>query len=407
MTSALAFSFTVESHLETELSWIGLEEQDRWLRENRFGQEWQEGINVQTSLLSRFSFEEHLTLVVEPIIVTPRDGRDVYFRRAYVRGVLLNTALTVGRTPLWWGPGKHGSLLLSTNPFPFDLIGLGSDRPFSLPGILHPLGTFQIDSFFTRLEENRAVPHAKLFGLRFMYTPIRWLTLGFTRVIQFNGEGKPSLSLADFLQVYFGRPNDPDKSNVNELASLDARITLPFSLEGKPYRALLYGEYGGEDEASFFPTKSAILLGMTLAALHEGDPTWEVLVEYAQNHVQGFPNVWYNHSVYNSGYTYRGRIIGHHMGHDANDFFINFSFPLSLQDKGEFFFNRVLGDLSLPRPARMTRIGGGVKHHIPFLGPFLGSWLFLGGFIEALSPSDPQENRSQNYGVTLRFLYDF
>ena len=50
--------------------------------------------------------------------------------------------------------------------------------------------------------------------------------------------------------------------------------------------------------------------------------------EYINNHVSGKPNVWYNHDIYQTGYTYEGRIIGHHMGTDSKDFFLEVSYSI-------------------------------------------------------------------------------
>jgi hypothetical protein len=43
--------------------------------------------------------------------------------------------------------------------------------------------------------------------------------------------------------------------------------------------------------------------------------------------VAGSPNVFYNHNLYQ--YTYKGQIIGHHMGTDAHDLFLRLSHYLT------------------------------------------------------------------------------
>jgi outer membrane protein assembly factor BamA len=52
-------------------------------------------------------------------------------------------------------------------------------------------------------------------------------------------------------------------------------------------------------------------------------------IEYANNHVSGKPNVFYAHSLYRSGYTYKSRIIGHHMGTDTRDLFVRLTHYLT------------------------------------------------------------------------------
>ena len=46
-----------------------------------------------------------------------------------------------------------------------------------------------------------------------------------------------------------------------------------------------------------------------------------VRAEYADNRISYKPHVWYRHHLYTTGYTFKGRVIGHHMGTDATDFF--------------------------------------------------------------------------------------
>lgn len=49
--------------------------------------------------------------------------------------------------------------------------------------------------------------------------------------------------------------------------------------------------------------------------------------EYATTHVSGYQDVWYTHGIYGTrAYTYKGRIIGHHMGTDSEDIFLEASY---------------------------------------------------------------------------------
>ncbi|MEK7307293.1 MAG: capsule assembly Wzi family protein, partial [Nitrospirota bacterium] len=144
------------------------------------------------------------------------------------------------------------------------------------------------------------------------------------RVTMFNGDGRPGLSFTDLLRLYFSDPNrEEPRFDVNELASFDFRLRIPGMDPLLPLsRSIdLYGEIGGEDEAGFRPTKNGYLFGVYMPGFLKDDKT-DLRVEYANNHVQGSPDVWYNHDVYTSGYVFRGDIIGHHMGSDADDLFI-------------------------------------------------------------------------------------
>ena len=76
------------------------------------------------------------------------------------------------------------------------------------------------------------------------------------------------------------------------------------------------------------PAKWGGLWGVQLNDLFKTGRT-DLRIEYADNHVSGSPNVFYNHSLYTSGYTYEGRVMGHHMGTDSRDVFVQLSHYLT------------------------------------------------------------------------------
>lgn len=354
---SFSFPFVIESdhRLETLLAEVSLKQEERRLRENHFGEEWAEGINFQTALWSRLSLGERLTLEIEPVFITPRDGRDVYFRKGSLRLVLWNIEFKVGRDSLWWGPGRHGALLLSNNTFPFDMIHVGTASPFRLPGILEPLGRFEAEGFLTRLERNRDFPHARLFGLRLVYRPLEEITIGLSRITMFGGEGRPGFTPIDFGKLYFSNPNKSGKFEVNELAGVDLRLRPAIDRILPGHAVELYGEYGGEDEAGFRPSKPALLVGLEWMYAD-----LKLIIEHANNHLRNFPDTWYHHSLYFSGYTYRGNIIGHHMGSDAKDLYLRLKSPFLRQWTVGLDFEQENRHLSSPVQEEERRWGGDV-----------------------------------------------
>ena len=83
-----------------------------------------------------------------------------------------------------------------------------------------------------------------------------------------------------------------------------------------------------------FPSKWGYLLGLQLNDILRTGRT-DVRFEYTDTH-----EVFYRHSLYTSGYTYEGRVIGHHVGTDARDMFVRLSHYLT---------DRVLMNLSFDR----------------------------------------------------------
>ena len=129
-----------------------------------------------------------------------------------------NLEIEIGRDSQWWGPGYHGSLLLSNNAEPFDMVKISNPRPVLLPWIFRFLGPFRIMAFYTELEDERAVPEPKLFGMRLNFKPHPNLELGFSRSIMFGGQGRDeNFSIEDYWKIFWAtRENKPGRLDNNQ-----------------------------------------------------------------------------------------------------------------------------------------------------------------------------------------------
>ncbi len=236
--------------------------------------------------------------------------------RGYIKVNLGNVELEIGRDSLWWGPGHHGSLLMTNNAEPFDMVKVSNSRPIILPWVFRYLGPFKTTWFLTELEKDREVPEPYLTGFRVNFKPLPVLEIGASRVIMMGGDGRPDVDFGDILKVITGENiSGAEEDTSNQIASVDFSLRLEFLRNTE-----IYGELGGEDEAGGLPTKKGYLAGIYFPRVtHDGRV--DLRVEYAYNHVDGHPNVWYNHSVYKTGYRYEDSVIGHHMGSDAEDLF--------------------------------------------------------------------------------------
>jgi hypothetical protein len=236
------------------------------------------------------------------------DDLDVATRTAYVELAAGGLALTAGRESMWWGPGFRGTLLLTDNAQPFDLVRIESSRPWHVKWI----GPMSVHLFVTRLEEDRAtIPHPYLSGLRLAFRPVSQLEFGLSRTAMFGGEGR-SVTADTIWDVIRARGENSADNPGNQIAGLDVTVRIPWRRQ--PFA--LYLEWGGEDEANGTPSHPAIVAGVYLPRLL-GSNQWEVRAEYADNTFADVPGVWYQHSIYQSGYTYHGIVIGHPMGTDA------------------------------------------------------------------------------------------
>jgi len=314
------------------------------LRENRGGEYYANGLQNQTDVRGWLEVGDWAAFMLQPKIITNADAlsrgptvgplmalndQHAYLREGSVKLTLWNIALEFGRGTQWWGPGYHGSLLLTDHAFPLDMIKLGSDESFRLPWRLSGLGAFKLNSFLARFEDDRDFKHAKLFGLRLSYLPVSWLEVGFTRLTQFGGEGR-NQSFPNTLFACYGKsPNQTGQTDCNEQAMADVRLRIPSIPYVLPFPAgmQIYGELGSEDKWSkLISTRAAYLAGIYIPQLFPRDTT-DLRIEFAdtdypRRHSPELAGTWYNNGNYTSGMRQYGFPLGHHMGTDAIDVFI-------------------------------------------------------------------------------------
>jgi hypothetical protein len=313
-------------------------------RENRGGEYYANGVQNQTDVRGWLEVGDWAAITVQPKFISNRDALShgptvgpltslndqyVYLREASLKLTFRNVALEVGRGTQWWGPGYHGSLLLTDHAFPLDMIKLGSEEAFRLPWVFRDLGEWKINSFLAQLESNRDFSHAKVFGLRLSYLPTAWLELGATRLTQFGGQGSGESFPKTVVDCYKNPPNQTGTQDCNEQSTIDFRARVPQVPYLVPFPAgmQIYGELGSEDKWSEIPipSRAAYLAGIYIPQLFEGDTT-DLRIEFADTDYTrrktGGAGVWYNNGIFVSGMRKYGFPLGHSMGTDAIDLFI-------------------------------------------------------------------------------------
>jgi hypothetical protein len=291
---------------------------------NRQGLAIGEGHNGQLILESEARLGQRLLLSARPLFAMQEGGAGDTLRLLDGRAVLGfgPVEASFGRQSLWWGQGRHGTLILSDNAKPLDMFRLTNPSPVLLPWVFKYLGPFRFDVFWSELDSDRVVPNPYFAGLRLNFKPLPWLEVGGSRTVMFGGEGRTGVDWPEFITILAGKNLSGGEDTSNQLAALDARLILPFL-----WHAEVYGEYGGEDEAGGFIAKKAYLLGVYLPRI---EPTGRLAlrVEHADLAYQGNGPVWYRHSQYRSGYTYEGKLLGHQVGGDARDWYAELSASL-------------------------------------------------------------------------------
>lgn len=289
------------------------------LNYNNYGIDYHEHHNGQLILQAEAKLGRYFLLSLRPLVEFQEGGDNAASFNVLHAKAALGLGpfeVSVGRQSLWWGQGRHGSLVLTNNAKPLDMVRLTNPSPVLLPWIFKYLGPFRFDVFWSELENDRFVPEPYFAGLRLNFKPLPWFEIGGSRAVMFGGDGRPSIDWDEFFTILGGKNLEGGEDSSNSVAALDARLRLPFL-----WGAEIYGEYGGEDEAGHFLSKQAWLAGLYLPRI-EPSGRLSLRLEYADlSEEKNESAVWYRHGVYRSGYTYEGKILGHHAGGAARDAF--------------------------------------------------------------------------------------
>ncbi len=263
-----------------------------------------------------------------PPIVGSYGTNDVQLLAGYVKFSPLNSVeVEVGRDSLSWGQGYTGSFVLTDNAPPLDMIKVSNPVPVILPWYFSYLGPFQYAFFCARLEDNRDFPDTLYAGERLDFKPTPNLEIGASHTVLFGGEGSPSpgsfMNYLELMSFYkLGGAGYPESHQ----AAVDFRYTMPYLWD-----AQLYGEYGGADTGfkpnirEFFFQDIGYMLGLYLPRITPDGRT-DLRLEYTDNVNEGFygtnDRIWYTNTVYVSGNTYDGLLLGDPIGPDARQGFV-------------------------------------------------------------------------------------
>ncbi len=363
--------------------------------ENRRGDVFGEGSNFRTGFASRMKLWDTAAFYVHPeYAYSPYIDDDVDLIEAYGKVMVGGLEVEVGQDSLWWGPGAHGSILMTNNARPLRMVKVTNPQPLQLPWLLRCLGPFKGEWFLAELEEDRDYPEAKLSGVRVNVKPLPLVELGASRVVMFGGHGMPAVDFFDYVKRFAAWE---EMSEDNQLAGFDFSVLLPLP-PALPLRTVkLYGDFAGEDAANGLPSKFGKLWGVQLSDIFRTGRT-DLRIEYANDHVVGYPNLFYTHATYYSGYTYEGRIIGHHMGTDSSDLFVQLSHYLTADLMLALAYDREVHSLSADTHPAEDIFEGSV-----LLFPSRDWWLRTGYRYEKGEESGENENHIFHVELVRRF----
>jgi hypothetical protein len=277
-------------------------------------------------------------------VIDASDGQDIRFDGSDITFRWGNWLFSANQMDRWWGPGREGSLILSTNARPMPAVSLDRYRslPVDLP-VLRWLGPWRFSGFLAIGERHRPdVDQPAFMGMRLSFKPAPIFEFGMSRTAQFCGKGR-ECNLGTFGRMLIGKDNvgirglnDPDKEPGNQMAGFDVRIVSPF----KTLPLAVYGQEIGEDNSDTgIPERYLGLFGAESWHMLNSGAVVRTQIEYANTKVKwynaGIEYNWaYRQGIFNAGYRYRGRNIGHTTDADSETTAIRLS--LTAVDGGQW-----------------------------------------------------------------------
>jgi hypothetical protein len=269
----------------------------------------------------RFAADLKATYVSDPL-----DGKEWRPDGSYAGVALGNWFVAASATDRWWGPGWDGSMALSNNARPIPAITI-QRREALPPGArwLSWIGPWTTQVIFGQMESNRHVPNTRFFGWRVGFRPLPRLEIGLSRTAQWCGDGRPCgfdtfVDLLTGVRDNGGQNVDPAEEPGNQLGGFDLRYS--FNGFGLPWA--FYTQWIGEDEQDALPSAHLAQLGLeTWNAWGDGGASYRIHMEYNEPTCSAItdsdPNFGcaYNHHIYEDGYRYRGRGVGHSADTDS------------------------------------------------------------------------------------------
>lgn len=244
------------------------------------------------------------------------NGNKVNVEGSYLAGKVWNQWLIAGQMPTYWGPGHDGSLIRGDASRPvYGFTAQRAEQKAFESKWLSWIGPWQYQAFAGQLDDYKAVPDAKLLGLRLTAQPRPYLELGASRILQWGGEGRPE-SWDSLWNAIKGNDNfyDGDNDKSNQIAGFDARLNLQPLLNAP---ISVYGQYVGEDEAGLLPSKKMYQAGLDYSASFKNMP-YQVYAEWTDTRTNGnVKAISYTHYIYQDGYYQHGFPLGHAMGGDG------------------------------------------------------------------------------------------
>lgn len=289
------------------------------LLENNNGVAYRKGHSLDLKATGEAHVYSVASLVVEPeLLWSEREGEgELRLNRGYAKLGGGGLELEVGRDENWLGLGYRGSLTLSNNARNFDLVKISSPEPVKsryLWDLKYALIVSQFDRTVTNGKERKPYFLAGKLSMKPTVNSEFGINLG----RQAGGPGVDNSFGSTARGLIGGTSND----NSNSLAGVELRFRFP-----RLANVEIFGEYSGEDSASFWPFVESYLAGFYIPQFTRSGRD-DLRFEYFKGN-----RILYVNGAFPGGYVYRDMPVGHAQGGATNEYFLRYSHWFSARNR--------------------------------------------------------------------------
>lgn len=326
------------------------------LAENNNGTIYRKGYNAEVRLAVEGYVTDLVSGLLEPSLIYSRSESttDLKLNRGYLKVGGGSLELEVGKDENWLGLGYRGAITLTNNAKNFTMVKLSSPEPFKVKYV----GDMKFVLLGSRFDETVTDGQERqpwFYAMKLSAKPTDNLEIGFNLGRQVGGPGVNN-SLADTLRGLVGGTS---ADNSNGLAGFELRYRIPWLRNTE-----LYGEFSGEDTASFWPIVESYLAGIYIPRLTE-DGRNDFRFEFFQGN-----RILYTNGTFPEGYIYKNMPVGHSQGGATRDYYCRFSHWFGARNSLalEYFYTTRGEQGRLPGQAVEKKHAGRVSWSLPIYG---------------------------------------
>lgn len=238
----------------------------------------------------------------------------VYLQEGYIKAGYRRTEIVFGRLSERFGEAKYGNLLLSGAQKPLNVLKLSVRphwiAPFSFMGPM----TFQTWIGSDQSQNGRR--NASLWALQWGARPFTFLEFGFLNLMQFGGEGSPSLEFSDYFKMLIAS-TDPELENRRHQSFATHLGIWGPQQKIKLYQQFLFGKL--RKPSQWFSEDVSWLVGLWFPKIGAGDLRFEWV---------NTRNKAYSHPLFTQGWSHDQTPLGHPIGNGGQAVYADISLPL-------------------------------------------------------------------------------